>query len=283
MKFLVVGGGYTGARVLSALPTAMGVGRRNSHNSQRPFLQRNFDDKTPDTIDIAGRYTLLYTVPPSAEHDDDLRLQRLLGALSAPPARIVYLSTTGVYGNRDGELTDETVLPAPSSPRAKRRWDAEQTLLHYCSNTSTDLLVLRVPGIYGPGRLGLDRIEAATPIISEQDAKPANRIHVDDLVRCCIAAMQPDAPTGVVNVGDGDHRSATWFANTVAKITGLKPPPQIPRDQAMRSFPPRRRSFLQESRRLDTSRMRDKLGVLPLYSNPEDGIKASLQTPGATD
>ena len=276
MKFLVVGGGYTGSRVLSAIPAAIGVGRRNSHNGQRPFLQRNLDDKTPDRIDIAGRYTLLYTVPPSAEYDDDLRLQRLLGALSAPPTRIVYLSTTGVYGNRDGELTDESVLPAPSSPRAKRRWDAEQALLHYCSNTATDLLVLRVPGIYGPGRLGLDRIEAATPIIREQDAKPANRIHVDDLVRCCIAAMQPDAPTGVVNVGDGDHQSATWFANTVAALAGLKPPPQIPLDQALRSFPPRRRSFLQESRRLDTRRMRDVLGVVPLYSNPKDGIKASL-------
>ena len=280
MKFLIVGSGYTGQRVLDALPEAIAVGRRNPPAGRRQYLQRNLDDGHLERVNVAGQYSLLYTVPPSTEHLSDKRLLNLLNSLSAPPQRIVYLSTSGVYGDRDGAITDEQVLPAPSTDRASRRWEAEKILLRYSANTDGSSVILRVPGIYGPGRLGLDRIASATPVIRDEDAKPGNRIHVDDLVRCCIAALQPQAISGVLNVGDGDHRSATWFSACVARHSGQLAPPQISREEAERTFRPRRLSFLKEARRLDTTRMRESLGVEPVYGDPEEGIKASLQADG---
>ncbi|MDH3746773.1 MAG: hypothetical protein OER97_01095, partial [Gammaproteobacteria bacterium] len=109
------------------------------------------------------------------------------------------------------------------------------------------------------------------------DANPGNRIHVDDLVACCVAALAAVVPAGVYNVGDGDDRTSTWFALEVARQLGLEPPPTISRKTAEGTFSTRRLSFLRESRRLDLSKMRNTLKPEMKYSNAEDGIAASLK------
>ncbi len=114
------------------------------------------------------------------------------------------------------------------------------------------------------------------PVLREEDATPGNRIHVDDLAACCVAALAPAIPAGLYNVGDNDHRSSTWFTGEVARQAGLPPPREISRAQAEREFSVQRMSFLRESRVVDTAKMRDVLGVTPRYANPEDGIRASL-------
>jgi nucleoside-diphosphate-sugar epimerase len=149
-------------------------------------------------------------------------------------------------------------------------------LLEWAAFNGSSLVLLRVPGIYGPGRLYLERIEQGTPILREEDANPGNRIHVDDLARCCLAALQEDVPAGIYNVGDGDKRSTTWFIREIARQAGLPAPPVISLAQAKQEFSATRLSFLVESRRVDTTKMREVLGVIPTYSNPEQGISASL-------
>ncbi len=114
------------------------------------------------------------------------------------------------------------------------------------------------------------------PVLDEESAHPGNRIHVDDLATCCIAALARHVPAGLYNVGDGDHRTSTWFTNEVARQLDLPPPPQISRHRAEQEFSTQRMSFLRESRIVDTSKMRDVLGVTPRYANPEEGIRASL-------
>ncbi len=166
------------------------------------------------------------------------------------------------------------------SARAQRRLAAEQQLLEYCSHSNCEAVILRVPGSYGPGRLGLERIQSGSPVITEADANPGNRIHIDDLVQCCIAALRPETPAGIYNVGDGDFRSSTWFMATVAELAGCPPPPRISRDAAEATLSATRGSFLREARRLDTTKMRDTLGVVPRYGNPVDGIRASLLEDG---
>lgn len=280
-RTVVVGTGYTGRRVLAALDNGIGVSRRSSAElADKPFFVRNLDSATIEPVTLPEPYAVLYTVPPDPDTAPDPRISRLLRSLSPVPRRVVYLSTSGVYGDRQGRLTGENVLPAPASGRARRRLEAEKRLLHYCGNTTCDAVILRVPGIYGPRRLGLQRIEAGTAVLREEDANPGNRIHVDDLARCCIAALQPDVPAGVYNVGDGDFRSSTWFSARIARMSGLAPPQQISRERAKQTFSARRMSFLCESRRLDTRKMREVLGVTPLYQNPEDGIRASLAEDG---
>ena len=155
---------------------------------------------------------------------------------------------------------------------------AESLLEDWCTSRNVDRVILRVSGIYGPGRLGIDRLERGAPVLRDEDSGPGNRIHVDDLVECCVAALRKnDAPPGVYNVADGDHRSSAAFSGAVARLAGLPEPPEITRAQAERTFSEMRLSFLNESRRIDTTKMREVLGVVPRYADPGDGIRASLE------
>ncbi len=281
---LVVGVGYTGRRVLAGLTvgTAIGLSRsavRSSHVSA--ILDLDTDTALPVTL--PDRYSVIYTVPPAGSSLQDVRLERLLVLLTPPPGRFVYISTTGVYGNRDGALVSETTPTRPETDRSRRRVNAELHLRQWCGEHAVEPVILRAPGIYGPGRLGVERIRNAMPVLNEADANPGNRIHVDDLARCCIAALAADVPGGIFNVGDGDARSSTWFAREVASQCGLAAPPGISRDEASKQFSAERMSFLAESRRIDTRKMHDVLGVIPRYANAEDGIRASLaeETPTA--
>lgn len=220
---------------------------------------------------------VLYTVPPPADVQGDPRLARFLAMAKPKPERIVYISTSGVYGDCAGDLVSESRSAAPVTARARRRFAAEQLLQEECSKSGIACIILRVPGIYGPGRLGLDRIGAGEPQVMESEANPGNRIHIDDLATAAIAALERSIDGGIYNVGDGDFRSSTWFAQTVARLAGLPPPPLISRAQALVTLPASRLSFLQESRRLDTRRMHEVLGVRLRYADAEEGIRASLR------
>ncbi len=313
MFTIVTGVGFTGRRVLEALPAdqAVGLNRTNVDSTHRvePF---DLDSAPELPIELPDDYVVLYTVPPSpppvvggpsrpesrrdaaptnavptdaAPTGDnrassgaptDLRLKHFLTLLDPAPSRFVYISTTGVYGNRDGAIVTEATQPRPETDRAKRRVAAEQMLARWCQEFDVEFAVLRSSGIYGPGRLGIERIEQKVPILRPEDANPGNRIHVDDLTRCCLAALDSAKPAGVYNVADADQRSTTWFAKEVARQCNLEAPPEISRRQAIREFSATRMSFLAESRRIDSTRMREELGVIPVYDNAEEGIRASL-------
>ena len=263
---LVVGVGYLGRRFLEQDNDAHGL-TRGDHD---------LDKDGPLPVSLPETYTVLYTVPPSHESQSDVRLQRLLAVLDPAPSRFVYISTTGVYGDHGGAAVNEETPTSPGSDRSARRVAAEDALNSWAVETGCAAVVLRVPGIYGPGRLGIERIRDGAPVIREVDAGPGNRIHVDDLANCCSAALADHVPAGVYNVGDGDHRTSNWFANEVARQCELPAPPTISMADARREFSPMRMSFLGESRRVDTQKMRDILGAKLKYANPEDGIAASL-------
>jgi nucleoside-diphosphate-sugar epimerase len=270
----VVGTGYTGKRILKRIADATGISRS---------VPTGIDAARIRVVDLDGGSTrieaseqIVYTVPPGDGNDDDPRLETFLRALARPARRIVYLSTTGVYGDRRGERVTEDDPVDPQTSRARRRAAAERQLETWCGEHGTELVVLRVPGIYGPGRLGIDRLRAREPMLAEADAGPGNRIHVDDLVGVCIRAAEPDAPAGVYNVGDGDHRSATAFSKAIAFELGIEPGPEVDWPTAEDTFSPMRLSFLKESRTIDTTKMTRQLDYAPRYADPTDGIRASL-------
>jgi len=264
--FVVVGTGYVGTRFLQQHDNALGLSRS----------VHDLDTNDALAIDLPSSYTVLYTVPPATESLADVRLQRLLDKLAPRPQRFVYISTTGVYGNLNGARVNEEAAVNPGSDHARRRVNAENALQTWGAEFGVDVVILRVPGIYGPERLGVERLRDGAPVIAPEDCGPGNRIHVDDLVDCCTAAMSEKAPAGVYNIGDGDYRSATWFSNEVARQCGLPAPPVTSMANAEREFSPMRMSFLRESRKVCTRKMRDVLGVSLRYPNPEDGIRASL-------
>ncbi len=276
MLTIVTGTGYTGRRILSMLPADSVIGlSRSAIDTDRVVHVFDLDASAALPLELPQDYAVIYTVPPAAG-PADRRLSHLLPLLQPAPARFIYISTTGVYGDRGGATVTEATPVHPESDRARRRVAAEELLRDWALETSCKLIILRAPGIYGPGRLGIERIEAGMPVLDEESAHPGNRIHVDDLVTCCIAALARHVPAGLYNVGDGDHRTSTWFTNEVARQLDLPPPPQISRHRAEQEFSTQRMSFLRESRIVDTSKMRDVLGVTPRYANPEEGIRASL-------
>ena len=257
MPIVVVGPGYLGQRVVTALadPATQVLGRSTG---------LDLDEDTTLPVSLPPVYRLLYTVPPSRAYDEDVRLAKLLDLLDPLPERFVYISTTGVYGDCDGNVVDEDAPIQPGTARARRRVAAELLLQRWATGKAVHLKLLRTPGIYGPGRLGQQRIRDRQPVIEESAANPGNRIHVDDLVTCCIAALSGDAPAGIYNLGDGDHRSSTWFRKEIARQAALPMPPEVTADET------------RESRRVATQRMRDQLGVMPKYADAAAGIRASL-------
>jgi len=265
---VVVGTGYVGQRFIRNYSNGTVVGLSHS--------DYDLDSDSDLPIDLAPPYSILYTVPPASESLADIRLQRLLGHLQPAPQRFVYISTTGVYGNHGGAFVDEGTPVSPESDGPKRRVAAEDLLRTWGASLDCEIVLLRVPGIYGPERLGVDRLRDGAAVIDEGSAGPGNRIHVDDLVNCCVAAISENAPPGTYNVADGDHRSATWFSKELARQCGLPEPRTISMADAEIEFSPMRMSFVRQSRTVGTRKMRDVLGVTPKYVDAIDGIAASL-------
>jgi nucleoside-diphosphate-sugar epimerase len=220
--------------------------------------------------------TLFYFAPPRAEGESDVRLHRFLNLLERLPSTLVYISTTGVYGDTHGELVDETTPVNPQTLRAQRRVSAEHIARIWCTENKVRRVVLRVPAIYGPGRLPLERLLRHEPVVRAEEAPIINRVHVDDLVQACVAAaMNPEA-LGVYNISDGNSCSMTDYLRLVAELAGLPMPPEIPLDEAQLCFSPEFLAYLDESRRVVNTRMRNELGVQLRYADLKQGILASL-------
>jgi nucleoside-diphosphate-sugar epimerase len=233
-------------------------------------------DQTPAMIDLDGQVAY-YAVPPAPVGDRDLRLERLLEHIVGRPRRFVYLSTTGVYGNRGGGAVDEDTPPAPQTERAVRRLAAETSLREWADSHAVSWCILRVPGIYGPGRLPVERLRRGEPAIDPREAMPSNRIHVEDLVTVCVAAGAAAAADGrIYNVTDGTEDSLTAYLGRVARLGNLPPPPLISLADARETFGALAWSFLSESRRVDNRRMLAELGITLAFDDLDAGIRSSL-------
>lgn len=221
---------------------------------------------------------VFHLAPPPTRGVEDLHTRRLVAAFAhAPPSRLVYVSTTGVYGDCDGAWVDETWPPRPAADRARRRWDAEQTLRAWSRESGSALVILRVAGIYGPGRLPLERIRQGLPLVREEEAPYSNRIHVDDLVAACTAAMERGVQGAVYNVCDGAPSTMTDYFFRVADAAGLPRPPVIPLAEAGEALSPGMLSYMSESRRLSNRRMIEELGVSLRYPTLDAGLRAAVE------
>jgi nucleoside-diphosphate-sugar epimerase len=219
---------------------------------------------------------ILYLTPPPVFGESDLRLDRFLQLATVPPRTFVYMSTTGVYGDTAGAVVDESSPVQPRTDRARRRVSAEEMTRVWCNERRVRRVVLRVPGIYGPDRLPLERLKHFEPVVRERESGINNRIHVDDLVEACVRAIANPEARGVYNVTDGRPLSSTAFIDLVAKVARLPSPPQVSMEEAQLTFSPERLSFLNESRRVSNERMLNHLGVALKYADVEAGIRASL-------
>lgn len=241
-------------------------------------VQGDLDVQAPNDDRLKQPGALVhYTVPPPREGQGDPRLSRFLDTMvAAPPKRIVYLSTSAVYGNCEGEWVNEERAPSPDTDRGRRRLAAERLLQDWCQAHHTNYVILRVPGIYGPGRLPLKRLRSGAPLVDERECPYSNRIHADDLARVCVAAANKAPDNRIYNVSDGHPTSMTDYFLQVADLFNIDPPEIISLDEAREVLSPAMLSFLDESKRLSNQRMLEELGVKLLYPTLAEGLSASL-------
>lgn len=217
---------------------------------------------------------LFHLAPPPSDGREDPLTARLIEAFArqGQPRRVVYVGTTGIYGDCAGAWVDETRTPEPTADRALRRWDAEERLRAWSAATGGELVVLRVAGIYACDRLPLARIESGQPVVRADEAPWSNRIHAADLVDICIAAMER-APSGAVyNVCDGEPSTMTDYFLRIAAAAGLPAPPEIPLAEAPGKVSAGMLSYLQESRRLSNRKLIEELGIRLRYPSLTAGL-----------
>ncbi|MDR3054065.1 MAG: NAD-dependent epimerase/dehydratase family protein [Zoogloeaceae bacterium] len=218
----------------------------------------------------------LHLAPPQGEGIHDQRTRNLLAALSrgeSLPRRLVYVSTTGVYGDCGGATIDETRPRRPSSARALRRLDAEQTLRRWGASRQVSVILLRAPGIYAGDRLPVARLQAGLPALAEADDVYSNHIHADDLARaCCLALFRGGAGRSFNVVDESELRMGAWF-DLVADRLGYARPPRLPRVELEQRLSPAQYSFMLESRRIRNDRLGKELGLRLLYPTVSAGLE----------
>ena len=218
-------------------------------------------DKPVTLKKLDGLSTLfVHLAPPPSEGEQDNRTRNLT-AILPERSTLVYVSTTGVYGNGGEKPFDETRPVNPQNARAKRRVDAEKVLRAWANRSKSTLAILRVPGIYAENRLPIERLQKGTPaIVAEQDSY-TNHIHADDLARLVRAALFRGLPNRVYHaVDDSDMKMGDYF-DTVADAFSLPHPPRLPREEVPEVVSPVLWSFMSESRRLLNRRMKEELRV----------------------
>ena len=225
---------------------------------------------------------VLHLAPPPSdrvgEWSTDPRTLNLTRALKKRmlPRSLVYGSTSGVYGDCQGQWVSESQPVKPHTPRAMRRVDAER-VVRYLGRSGVRASILRIPGIYAPDRVNgtpRERLLKGTPVLVEQDDVYTNHIHSDDLARACVAALWRGKSQRVFHVSDDTHLKMGDYFDAAADLMGLKRPPRVPRSQAQESLPLMLLSFMSESRRLRNDRMKKELRVALKYPSIQEGLKS---------
>lgn len=229
---------------------------------------------------LAGlAHAVLHSAPPAEGDAGDRRTRRLLAALRRGnlPRRLVYISTSGVYGDCLGSRVFETRRLAPATARARRRVAAERELRRFGAHSFCTASVLRAPGIYAADRMPLERLRRNLPVLRGDEDIYTNHIHAEDLGRACIAALSRARPGRVYNAcDDTELHMGEWF-DSLADAFGLPRPPRLSRAEAGKVLPAVQLSFMGESRRLDNTRLKRELGLRLHYPTVAAGIADALK------
>jgi nucleoside-diphosphate-sugar epimerase len=220
---------------------------------------------------------VLHLAPPPVQGRCDPRTGNLLQAMARKGGvrRIVYGSTSGVYGDCSGARFDETRAVRPATDRAHRRVDAERRLRWYGRAFGARVTLLRIPGIYARDRASghpRERLMRGTPVLAVEHDVFTNHIHADDLARACVAALYRGAPQRVVHVNDDTEMKMGDYFDLAADLENLPRPPRVARDQARELLSPMQQTFMAESRRLINRRLKRELRVRLLYPTVSEGL-----------
>ena len=282
-RLLIIGCGDVGMRLLPLLRQHFRIFALTSQTGRCAELRAagaipligNLDQ--PHTLarlkGLADR--VVHLAPPPSEGKTDRRTQNLT-AILPDKGSLVYISTTGVYGDCAGASFDETRAVSPQNARAQRRVAAENCLRTWARRSHSCLSILRVPGIYAADRLPLERLHKGTPALIEADDVYTNHIHADDLAQLIRLALFRALPNRVYHaVDDSEMKMAAYF-DLVADAFALPRPPRLPRAELAQQVSPVLLSFMSESRRMQNQRIKLELGARLRYASVVDGVAAAV-------
>ena len=224
---------------------------------------------------------LYYLVPPPKHGLIDSRSQRFIEHLEPfhfAPSKVVLISTTGVYGDQQGEWVDETSRIQANTDRAKRRIDSEKRWTDWAQHlpgqqsSKPPLIILRVPGIYAYSRLPRARLESGAPVVSPEQCGFSNRIHADDLASAMLTTMREVDSSEVFNASDGVPGKISEFLQAAANALQLPPLNEISWSQAQQELSQGMLSYLSESRKIDNRKLLRQTSFKPKYIDYKQGI-----------
>lgn len=280
-RLLILGCGNVGMRLLPLLRDRFRIFAVTTQASRQEELRAAgaipviADLDQPATLARLASLSqnIIHLAPPHSDGAIDRRTRNLTTILP-DHATLVYVSTSGVYGDCGGAQVDETRPLHPHNPRAIRRVDAEHVLRRWARRSQSRLSILRVPGIYAADRLPLDRLKKGLPVLAAEDDVYTNHVHADDLARIIATALFRAQPCRVYHaVDDSDMKMGAYF-DAVADAFSLPRPARLPRDELQREVSPMMLSFMSESRRLSNQRMKIELGIRLKYLTVAHGLRA---------
>jgi nucleoside-diphosphate-sugar epimerase len=277
MRLLVFGLGYTGSAIARA-GVAAGMAVSGTVRDAAMHAEDGIDRLgfAAAAAAIASATHVLSTVPPDASGDPVLALYANSIA-TAPRLRwLGYLSTTGVYGDRDGGWVDEDTEPAPMTDRSRRRLAAELGWRRYADSHAVD--IFRLAGIYGPGRSAIDDLRAGKARRVIKPGHAFGRIHRDDIVPAVLAAMlqQRVACTRILNLTDSEPAESADVVVEAARLLGIAPPEAVRFEHVVDTMTPMARSFWQDNRKVSSQRTQNELGLTWRYPSYREGLRAIL-------
>ncbi len=285
MKLLVFGPGYAASAAIARLRDRSD---RVTVTARSPEAAAEWEGRGVQTVAfdgnapsgelagaIAGATHILLSIPPGDAGDPVLAMAG--DAIAAAPRLeiIVYLSTVGVYGDHGGAWVDEETVPDPASRRSVARLEAERGWQWLAQMAGKPLAILRLGGIYGPGRNALANLADGTARRLVKPGQVFNRIHVGDIAAAIDAAFARKAE-GVFNVVDDEPAAAQDVVAYAAGLMAVTPPPEIPFAEA--ELTPMARSFYGENKRVRNRKLKQMLGLEFAYPTYREGLAALWQS-----
>ena len=227
---------------------------------------------------LEGTTHLLISVPPGTGGDPVIRdFGPALGAAGGI-AWAGYLSTTGVYGNTDGRMVDETAPVQPNVKRSQSRVEAERAWQGLAESHGLPLHIFRLAGIYGPGRNVLRQARAGKARRIDKPGHQFSRTHVDDIVQVLEASIAQPNTGAIYNVCDDEPAEPAAVTTFACELLGIEPPDPLSFEEAAKAMSPMGLTFWQDNRRVDNSKVKKELGVEWLYPTYREGLRALLET-----
>ena len=244
-----------------------------------PYRAHLFDGESPGTTlvpDLARSTHVVLSIPPTEAGDPALRMHR--ADLDAAPDLqwLCYFSTVGVYGDFGGAWIDETAPTRPINQRSAHRVEVEQQWRDYGAERGVPLLILRLAGIYGPGRSAFDKLREGTARRIVKPNQVFNRIHVEDIGRVTALGAQRKL-AGTFNLADDEPAPPQDLIEYAARQMGVPVPPDVPFEEA--NMTPMARSFYSDNKRVSNAAIKQALGIELLYPTYREGLSAIGKVP----